>query len=409
MSEKRDYYEVLGVDRNADEAAIKKAYRQLAKKYHPDMNPGDENAKKKFEEATEAYAVLSDPQKRAKYDQFGMAAFDETAGGGSGFDYTNMDDINDMFGDIFGDLFGGAFRNKSRSSNGPVQGENLYSSVRISFMDAVKGCEKEVSIVQKTECPTCHGTGARPGTTPVVCPKCQGRGQIVYTQQSFFGTVQNVQTCPDCRGTGKIIREKCPDCYGTGYKSAKKIISVSIPAGIDNGQSIRLRGEGNPGKNGGARGDLLIEVSVSADPYFARQGMDLYCTEDISFAQAALGDDVKIHTVDGDMLYTVKAGTQPGTRVRLKGKGVPSVRNSASRGDQYVTLNVRVPTRMSAEAKELLRQFDENTGRTLGADIPQEKEPEEEKLKTEGSRAKKKKGFMDKLKENIKDSFEDKE
>ena len=266
---KRDYYEVLGVDKNADDAALKKAYRALAKKYHPDMNPGDAEAEKKFKEASEAYAVLSDAEKRRKYDQFGHAAFENGgggAGGFGGFDF-NGADFGDIFGDIFGDLFGGG-RRGGRAGNGPMKGMNIRKGVRITFEEAIRGCEKELDLVIKDPCPKCNGTGAKPGTSPETCSKCGGKGQVVYTSQSFFGTVQNVQTCPDCGGTGKIIREKCPDCAGTGYVSNRKKIQVSIPAGIDNGQSIRIRDKGEPGTNGGPRGDLLVEVTVSRHPIY---------------------------------------------------------------------------------------------------------------------------------------------
>ena len=254
--QKRDYYEVLGVDRGADEATIKKAYRQLAKKYHPDANPGDKEAEAKFKEASEAYAVLSDSEKRRQYDQFGHAAFEGGAGGAGagGFDFSGMD-FSDMFGDIFGDFFGGGSR---RNSNGPMKGANLRTSVRITFEEAVFGCEKEIELVLKDECTNCHGTGAKPGTSPETCSKCGGKGKVVFSQQSLFGMVQNVRECPDCRGTGKIIREKCPDCRGTGYVSSRKRIKVNIPAGIDNGQSVRIRDKGEPGINGGPRGDLLV-------------------------------------------------------------------------------------------------------------------------------------------------------
>ncbi|MEY8390140.1 molecular chaperone DnaJ [Lachnospiraceae bacterium 45-W7] len=360
--QKRDYYEVLGVDRNADDTAIKKAYRQLAKKYHPDMNPGDAEAEKKFKEASEAYAVLSDPDKKRQYDQFGHAAFEGGMGGG-GFDFSGMD-MGDIFGDIFGDLFGGG-RRRSSSSNGPMKGANLRAAVRISFEEAAFGCEKEIEITLKDECQTCHTTGAKPGTSPETCTKCGGKGKVVYTQQSFLGMVQNVQTCPECRGTGKIIREKCPDCHGSGYIAKRRKIKVSIPAGIDNGQSVRIREKGEPGTNGGPRGDLLVEVNVSRHPIFQRQDMNIYSTAPISFAQAALGGEVRISTIDGDILYDVKPGTQTDTRIRLKNKGIPSLRNSSVRGDHYVTLVVQVPTNLNEEAKEALRRFDEASGQSL--------------------------------------------
>ena len=393
---KRDYYEVLGVDRNADDAALKKAYRALAKKYHPDMNPGDKEAEKKFKEASEAYAVLSDAEKRRQYDQFGHAAFEGGAGGAGGgfggFDFSGAD-FGDIFGDIFGDLFGGG-RRGGRAGNGPMQGANIRKGVRITFEEAVFGCEKELEVVIKDPCTTCNGTGAKPGTSPETCQKCGGKGQVVYTSQSFFGTVQNVQTCPDCHGTGKIIKEKCSDCAGTGYVASKKTIQVSIPAGIDNGQSIRIRGKGEPGTNGGPRGDLLVEVTVSRHPVFGRQDMHIFSTAPISFAQAALGGAVRIKTVDGDVLYNVKPGTKTDTKVRLKGKGVPSLRNKQVRGDHYVTLVIQTPEKLSAEAKEALRKFDALTGNTLNQDIDSEKTD-----KKKG----KKKGFMDKLKESFED------
>ena len=366
--QKRDYYEVLGVDKNADDAALKKAYRALAKKYHPDMNPGDKEAEKKFKEASEAYAVLSDPEKRRQYDQFGHAAFDGGAGGAGGFggfDF-NGADFGDIFGDIFGDLFGGR-RGSAGARSGPMKGANLRTSVRITFEEAVFGTEKEIELTVKEECKTCHGTGAKPGTSPETCPKCGGSGKVVFTQQSFFGTVQNVQTCPDCGGSGKIIKDKCPDCRGTGYIASKKKIQVSIPAGIDNGQCKRLAGQGEPGINGGSRGDVLVEVIVGQHPIFQRQDTNIYSTVPVSFAVAALGGEVVIDTVDGKVIYDVKAGTQTDTRVRLKGKGVPSLRNKDLRGDHYVTLVVQTPEHLSAEAKELLRKFDEATEDSLHA------------------------------------------
>ncbi len=354
MADKRDYYEVLGVSRSATDDELKKAYRQLAKKYHPDTNPGDKAAEAKFKEASEAYAVLSDADKRRQYDQFGHTAFDGSAGAG-GFDFSSMD-MGDIFGDIFGDLFGGRQR---RANNGPMQGANLRTSVRITFEEAVFGTEKELELTLKDDCGTCHGTGAKPGTSADTCTKCGGKGQVVYTQQSLFGMVRNVQTCPDCKGTGKIIREKCSDCYGTGYISSKKKIKVSIPAGIDSGQSVRIRGKGEPGTNGGPRGDLLVEIEVSRHPIFQRQDYDIYSTAPISYATAVLGGDVKISTVDGDVIYNVKPGTQTDTKVRLREKGVPSLRNKSMRGDHYVTLVVQVPTNLNSEQKEILKKFDD--------------------------------------------------
>ncbi len=356
MAEKRDYYEVLGVSKGASDSELKSAYRKLAKKYHPDTNPGDKEAEARFKEASEAYAVLSDADKRRQYDQFGHAAFEGGAGGAGGFDFSGMD-MGDIFGDLFGDFFGGS-RSRSRSSNGPMKGQNVRTSVRISFKEACFGVDKELDITLKEECASCHGSGAKAGTSPQTCPKCGGKGQVVFTQQSLFGVVRNVQSCPDCHGTGKIIKERCPDCSGSGYISKRKNISVTIPAGIDNGQCVRIRDKGEPGINGGERGDLLVEVVVGNDPIFKRQDRDIYSTVPITFAQAALGGDIHVKTIDGEVIYTVKPGTQTDTRVRLRNKGVPSLRNKQVRGDHYVTLVVQVPTKMNSRQKELLKEFD---------------------------------------------------
>ena len=368
MADKRDYYEVLGVPRDADEAALKKAYRQLAKKYHPDINPGDKEAEAKFKEASEAYAVLSDPEKRRQYDQFGHAAFDGGAGGAGGFDFNNMGDMGDIFGDIFGDLFGGGSRR--RASNGPMQGANVRTSVRITFEEAFRGVDKELDLNLKEECETCHGTGAKPGTEATTSPKCGGKGQVVYTQQTMFGMVRNVTTCPDCNGTGKIIKDKCPDCYGSGYITKRKKIQVSIPAGIDSGQSVRIRGKGEPGINGGPRGDLLVEVIVAQHPKFQRQDMNVFSTESISFPTAVLGGEVRIPTVAGDVMVDVKPGTQSGTKIRLKGKGMPSLRSQSLMGDHYVTLVVDVPTKLNEEQKAALCAYDQTM---TGKERPKDK------------------------------------
>lgn len=394
MAEKRDYYEVLGVERGADDATLKKAYRKLAKKYHPDMNPGDKEAEAKFKEATEAYSVLSDPEKRRTYDQYGHAAFENggagQGGGFGGFDF-NGADMGDIFGDIFGDLFGGG--RSRRANNGPMRGANLRAVVHITFQEAVFGCEKELELTLKDTCTKCNGTGAKPGTSPETCSKCHGTGQVTYTQQSMFGMVRNVQTCPDCGGTGKIIKDKCPDCRGTGFTASRKKIQVSIPAGIDDGQSIRIREKGEPGTNGGPRGDLLVEVNIARHPIFQRQDMNIFSSAPITYAQAALGGEVHINTVDGDVVYDVKPGTQTDTRIRLKGKGVPSLRNKNVRGDHYVTLVVQVPTNLNEEAREALRKFDEACGNR----------PSETNSEGTEKHEKKKKSFMDKLKETFED------
>lgn len=358
MADKRDYYEVLGVSKDADDAAIKKAYRQLAKKYHPDTNPGDKEAEAKFKEASEAYAVLSDAEKRRQYDQFGHAAFENGGAGAGGFDFSNMGDIfgSDIFGDIFGDLFGGGSRR--RSSNGPMRGADVRTSVRITFAESVTGTTKQIDVMIKDPCSKCNGTGAKPGTQPETCGKCGGKGQVVYTQQSILGMMRNVQSCPDCHGTGKVIKEKCPDCYGTGYISSRKKIEVTIPAGIDNGQCVRIQGKGEPGANGGPRGDLLVAVTISADTAFQRDGYNIFSDVRISYPTAVLGGEVKVKTVDGEVLYDVKPGTASGTRVRLKGKGMPTIRNKEVRGDHYITLVVDIPQKLSAAQKEALLAYE---------------------------------------------------
>ena len=386
---KRDYYEVLGVDKNADESAIKKAYRVLAKKYHPDANPGDAEAEKKFKEASEAYAVLSDPEKKAKYDQFGHAAFEQggSGWGGGGFDF-NTADFGDIFGDLFGDLFGGG-RSRRGSGNGPMKGANVRATIRVSFEEAVFGCEKELEVTLKEECATCKGSGAKPGTSKEKCKACDGKGQVVYTSQSLFGMIRNVQTCPDCQGSGEVIKEKCSDCRGTGYISKRKTLLIKVPAGISSGQSIRMREKGEPGKNGGPRGDLLVQVIASEHPTFQRQDYNIFSTVPISYATAALGGEILVDTIDGKIIYEVKAGTPTDKRVKLKGKGVPVFGRESMRGDHYITLVIQTPERLSSEAKELLKKFDELTGDSLNAverynAAKGESETKEEKKKKKG-------------------------
>ena len=369
--EKRDYYEVLGVSKTATDAEIKKAYRKLAMKYHPDYNPGDKEAEEKFKEINEANEVLSDPKKRQLYDQYGFAGVDpnyaaQNGGGPGGFggfsgfggDGVDLGDIfGDIFGggDIFGDLFGGGRR---RNSNGPMRGADVRTTVRITFAESVTGTSKKIDVNLKETCTKCNGSGAKPGTQPETCGKCGGKGKIAYTQQSILGMVRNVQPCPDCHGTGKIIKEKCPDCYGTGYISTKKTIEVTIPAGIDNGQCVRIQGKGEPGTNGGARGDLLVAVMIAAEPGFERDGYNIFSNVTISYPTAVLGGEVKVKTVDGEVLYEVKPGTASGTRVRLRGKGMPTLRNKNVRGDHYITLVVDIPTRLTNEQKEALAAYD---------------------------------------------------
>ena len=369
LAEKRYYYELLGVDKNADDATIKKAYRQLAKKYHPDSNPGDKDAEAKFKEAGEAYAVLSDPEKRAAYDKYGHAAFDPNSAAGrasgfGGYDFGGMD-FSDIFSDLFG--FGGGFGGFSGRGYGSAtaarRGADIRAMVRISFMDAINGCEKEIEINFKETCSSCSGSGAKKGTSPETCPKCGGRGKINITQSNpFFGQMQTTTVCPDCRGTGKIIKEKCPDCRGTGYIQTKKRIKVNIPAGIDDGQAIRLSGMGEPGTNGGPRGDLLVEVAVSDDPKFKRQGNTIFSTVSVPYAKMVLGGPIHINTVDGKVEYQIKPGTPTDTKVRFKGKGVPYINNRAVRGDHYVTLMVHIPTTLNKEQKDALKEFSKLCG-----------------------------------------------
>ena len=384
MAEKRDYYEVLGVHRGATDKEIKNAYRKVAKKYHPDTNPNNPEAEAKFKEATEAYEVLGDADKRAKYDQFGHAAFEQGGGGAGGFggfggfDFSGAD-MGDMFGDIFGDIFGGG--RSRRANNGPMPGANVKTSVRVTFKEAIFGTEKELDLTLNEECDTCHGSGAAPGSHPETCQKCGGNGQVVYTQQSLFGMVRNVQTCPDCHGSGKIVRNKCKDCGGTGYVKKRKKIAVTVPAGIDHGQSIRIRGKGEPGTNGGPRGDLMVTVLVEQHPLFKRQGYDIFSTVPVSFADAALGATLRIETVDGQVEYSLKAGTQTDTKVRLRGKGVPTLRNKNVRGDHYVTFVVQVPTSMNSEQKKALEAFrDAMQGKPRQAEVNQHEEDPLENL-----------------------------
>ena len=364
MAEKRDYYEVLGVSKNATQDEIKKAYRVLAKKYHPDANPGDKVAEAKFKEASEAYAVLSDESKKQAYDQYGHAAFDPNSAAGAasgfgGFDFSSMD-FSDILSGIFGSGFGfggSDFGFGGGRSHGPRQGMSIRTQVTISFEEAISGVSKDITIKYKDECPVCHGTGAKAGTSRVTCPKCGGKGQVVMQQRTAFGIMQSAHVCPDCNGEGTIIKEKCPNCNGTGYNLTNKTFKVEIPAGIDNGQSVRLAGCGEPGEHGGKRGDLIVQVVVIQHPILKRQGVNIYSTVFVDFPTAALGGDVKVKTCDGDVLLKIKSGTQSDTKIRLKEKGVPFVRNPKQRGDHYVTIVVEVPTKLTAAKKKALENY----------------------------------------------------
>jgi molecular chaperone DnaJ len=353
LADKKDYYEVLGVSKNASEADIKKAYRKLAKEHHPDSNPDNAESDHRFNEATEAYEVLGDSDKKAKYDQFGHAAFSNGGGAGS----QNYSDMGDIFGDFFGDFFGGGSRR--RNPNAPTKGADLRASIQLDFGEAVFGVDKEIQITVSEVCEPCSGSGAKKGTSAETCAVCHGSGQVRFNQQTLFGTVQNVRTCNSCGGSGKTIKEKCTTCYGSGFVKQKKKISVSIPAGIDHGQTIRLKGKAEPGTNGGPRGDILLTIYVKEHKDLERRGVDVFYNMPISFIQAVLGAEIEVPTLDGTVKYEIKAGTQTHTRFRLRGKGVPHLNNNKVRGDQYVTVIIDVPKKLSAAQQEKLKEFAE--------------------------------------------------
>ena len=379
---KRDYYEVLGVEKNASDSEIKRAYRKLAMKYHPDQNPGNKEAEEKFKEINEAYEVLSDADKKARYDQFGFAGVDPNFQGGNPFQggspfggFSGFGDLGDIFGDFFGSFTGGS----SQRRNAPTKGQNITAAVEITFEEAAFGTEKEVNVSRIKTCDTCGGTGCKKGTSPETCTYCSGTGSVRSTRQTAFGTFTQTTACPHCNGTGQVIKEPCPTCKGKGKVRTNKKIQVKIPAGIDDGQSIRVRNEGNAGSNGGPNGDLLVGVRVLPHPIFTREGANVLCEMPISFSQAALGAEIEVPTLDGKVRYTVPEGTQTGTTFRLRGKGIPYV-GYKTRGDQYVTVVVETPTKLSKEQKDLLRKFAES--------VDDEAQP-------------KRKGFFDKLKEQL--------
>ncbi len=362
MAEKRDYYEVLGVSKNASEDEIKRAYKKLARKYHPDMNPGDKEAEENFKEVNEANEVLSNPEKKAKYDQFGFAGVDPNYGAGQGgyggaggFDFG---DLGDIFGSFFGGGFGGGGR---RNPNAPQRGESIRASLSVEFTEAAFGCEKSITIDRSEQCPTCKGKGCAPGTTPEVCTQCHGTGTVTQAQRTPFGMMQSQTVCPKCRGKGQIIHQPCPDCRGAGAVRKRRTIQVNIPAGIDNGQTISLRGQGHSGKNGGPAGDLLITVMVRPHEIFRRDGTAVFCEAPITFTQAVLGGTLEIPTIDGKVKYDIPEGTQTGTVFRLRGKGIP-VLTGRGRGDQYVTVNIETPRNLNREQKEALKKFSESLG-----------------------------------------------
>ena len=361
MAEKQDYYQVLGVEKSASDAEIKKAYRVLAKKYHPDMNPGDKEAEQKFKEVNEAYAVLSEPEKRQKYDQFGHAAFDPAAGGGSGFggfgDFGGFD-----FGDIFSSFFGGGGGGSSSRRRGPMRGSDVLTRLTISFEEAVAGCKKDISFDPVEACSDCHGSGAAPGSAVETCSVCRGSGQVTVQQNSPLGIFQTSRPCSACNGAGKIVKNPCGNCRGKGYVKVTKKLSVTIPAGIDNEQRIALRGEGNAGRDGGTAGDLVIEVRVREHAIFERDGMDIYCEVPITFAQAALGAEIDIPTLEGTEKYTIGEGTQTGTTFTLRGRGIPNINQPRAKGNLYLTVNVEIPRGLNAKQKEALRSFADSCG-----------------------------------------------
>lgn len=361
MAEKRDYYEVLGLQKGATDAEIKKAYRKLAKQYHPDLNPDDPTAAEKFKEVNEANQILSDPDKRAKYDQFGHAGVDPSYGGGGmnfGGDFGGVD-LGDIFADIFGGGFGGGFSTRSANPNGARRGADIAVSLDISFMEACRGVAHDITVNRAEECPECKGSGAEPGTTPKTCPDCNGKGYVTVQQRSMFGMMQSQRPCSKCGGRGKIIEKPCAKCKGKGNVNMKKTVSVKVPAGIDDGMTLNVRGQGNAGSNGGSRGDLKVRISVRRDPVFTREDFNIRIDFPITYSQATLGAEIEVPTIDGPVTYNVPAGTQPGTVFRLRGKGVQKLqRTEGDRGDQYVQISVEVPKNLTKKQKDALEAFE---------------------------------------------------
>ena len=364
MAEKRDYYEVLGIGKNATDAEIKSAYRKLAKKYHPDLNPGNKEAEEKFKEVNEANDVLSDPQKRQRYDQFpNYAAANGGGAGGFGGGFGGVD-LGDIFGDIFGGGFGGGFSgfgggSSTRTANVPRKGHDIQASVILTFEEAAHGCSKKITINRQDTCPDCGGTGAAKGTSPETCPDCGGRGYVVTQQRTPFGVMQSQQPCSHCGGRGTIIRNPCKTCRGTGKTAARKSLEINIPAGIDDDQNIALRGQGDAGSNGGPAGDVIVHVTVKADPMFERDGYDVTIHVPITFSQAVLGDDVEVPTVDGRIVQHIPEGTQSGTKFRLRGQGIQYL-NGRGRGDQYVIVDVEIPKKVTRAQREALKAFEDS-------------------------------------------------
>ncbi len=360
MADKRDYYEVLGVDKNASADDIKKAYRKLAKQYHPDLNKDNPEAAEKFKEVGEAYAVLSDEEKRSRYDQFGHAGVDGSAGGG-GFSggFGGFGDFGDL-GDIFGSFFGGGFGGGQSRRNAPQKGRDMRVRLELTFEEAAFGCKKDLNVSRMETCSTCSGTGAKAGTSPETCSRCRGTGQIRSVQNTPIGQIQTNTTCPDCRGKGKIIKERCAVCQGTGKTRVSDKISVNIPKGVDDGQTLRVRGKGDAGENGGPAGDLYVSISIKKHPIFERDEYDVYVEMPITFVQATLGCEIDVPTLDGKVKHRIPEGTQSGTKFRMRGKGI-SYPNGSGRGDQYVIVNIEVPKNLTAKQRELLVKFADET------------------------------------------------
>lgn len=352
MPEKRDYYEVLGVPRTATEEELKKAYRTLAKKYHPDLNPDNKEAEAKFKEANEAYAVLSDADKRRNYDQYGHAGVDGQGFGGfeGGFNI----DLEDLFGNLFGGFGGGG-----RRRTGPQRGANLKYRMNLDFMEAAFGVERQITINKEDHCDTCKGTGTRDGSAPDKCSACGGTGQVSQRQQTMFGTVMTSRPCPTCRGTGNLIKDPCPSCSGRGLRQKSKPLNVKVPAGINEGEMLTVRGEGEPGTLGGPYGDLYIEIHIRPHPVFERNGTNTACEIPITFPQAALGAEIEVPTIDGPYKFRIKEGTQPGDTFTIRGKGIPHLNRSNMRGDHIFRVVLEVPKHLSESQKEILQQFDQ--------------------------------------------------
>lgn len=370
---KRDYYEVLGVSKTASDDEIKKAYRKLAKQYHPDLNPGDATAEAKFKEANEAYEVLSDSDKKARYDQYGHAGVDPNfgAGGfGGGFGgFGDAFDLGDILGSMFGGGFGGFGGGRQQNPNAPRKGSTIQTSVTISFEEAAKGCKKKVNITKVERCSECSGTGAAKGTSPENCQTCGGRGQVNVQQRTPFGVISTTKQCSTCGGRGKVVKNPCPNCAGTGLKSKNQSVEVDIPAGIDDRQALNVRGGGNPGVNGGPTGDLRVNVNVRPHPFFEREGFDVWCEFTVTFAQAALGDTLYVPTLDGKVKYNLPAGTQPGEVFRFRNRGIQQL-SGKGRGDQFVKIIVDVPKNLNQKQKDMLKNFNNSLPNKPKNNIP---------------------------------------